>query len=132
MPAYNFQTRFADLVQSGKKRQTIRQANRGAYPGATAYLFTGQRTKQCRKLGEGRVTGVWPIEIGRHACGEPYASILYSKLEYKNIVPSSHLVHSDLDKLAKEDGFTTGEEMVTWFEARYGLPFSGFLHQWEL
>jgi len=121
MPAYNFKKQFAPVVESGQKRQTIRQTARGAHRGAIAYLYTGQRTSSCRKLGEGTITDVLPIEIGRHACGEPYASIT------ENGKPA-HIVHSDLDALAIDDGFKTGEEMVEWFSAQYGLPFAGYLH----
>lgn len=123
MPAYNFQKRFAPAVERGEKRQTIRRTMKGAQPGARAYLYTGQRTAYCRKLGEGTITSVLPIEIGRHGCGEPYASITEDG-------KPSHVVHGDLDALARLDGFQTGEEMVEWFAAQYGLPFTGFLHQW--
>lgn len=124
MPAYNFQKHFAPLVESGQKRQTIRQTAKGATRGATAYLYTGQRTAQCRKLGEGTITDVLSIEIGRHACSEPYASIA----EYDG--RRTHLVHEGLDALARADGFANGEEMAEWFAAQYGLPFTGYLHQW--
>lgn len=124
MPAYNFQSRFADLVEGGHKRQTIRQTSKGAKRGATAYLYTGQRTSSCRRLGEGTITDVRPIEIGRHACSEPYACI--TERDGKK----THLAHEQLDSLAREDGFANGEEMAAWFAAQYGLPFSGYLHEW--
>ena len=79
MPAYNFQARFAPLVESGQKRQTIRRTAKCAMPGATAYLYTGQRTEHCRKIGEGTITDVLRIEIGRHACSEPYADLIRRK-----------------------------------------------------
>lgn len=125
MPAYNFKSQFAPLVESGQKRQTIRQtARKGATRGATAYLYTGQRTANCRKIGEGTITEVLPIEIGRHACSEPYACI--TERDGKR----THLVHEHLDSLARDDGFASGEEMAEWFAAQYGLPFCGYLHQW--
>lgn len=123
MPAYNFQKRFAPAVERGEKRQTIRRTMKGARPGAQAYLYTGQRTAYCRKLGEGMITGVLPIEIGRHGCGEPYACITEQGKQ-------ALIVHGDLDALARDDGFEAAEEMVEWFAAQYGLPFTGFLHQW--
>lgn len=116
--------RTAPLVESGQKRHTIRQTAKGAARGATAYLCTGQRTAHCRKLGEGTITDVLPIEIGRHACSEPYASI--TERDGKR----THLAHEHLDSLAKADGFANGEEMAEWFAAQYGLPFAGYLHQW--
>ncbi len=112
MPAYNFKQQFAPLVESGQKRQTIRQTAKG------------QRTAQCRKLGEGTITDVLPIEIGRHACSEPYASITERDGKL------THLAHEHLDSLARADGFANGEEMAEWFADQYGLPFTGYLHQW--
>lgn len=126
MPAYNFQKRFAPLVESGRKHQTIRLTAKGARRGATAYLYTGQRTKQCRKLGEGTITDVLPIEIGRSAHGEPYVTVTKAD-DWR-----THFMYDALDTLARNDGFSDGEEMVQWIEGRYGLPFAGYLHQWEL
>lgn len=123
MPAFNFHKRFAAAVESGVKRLTIRHTARGAKRDDRAYLYTGQRTLSCRKLGEGKITDVLPIEIGRTACGEPYAAITRGNKQ-------EHLAHRDMDNLAKDDGFLSGEEMVAWFEGEYELPFSGFLIQW--
>ncbi len=126
MPAYNFTKRFSPAVESGDKTQTIRATDKKALPGQAAHLFTGQRTKACRRLGLGTLISVSPIEIGRHACGEPYAVLNPSSLR------PTHLVHFDLDRFAKADGFQTGEEMVEWFAAQYVLPFNGFLHIWKM
>lgn len=49
MVAFNFMPQFAPLVASGTKTQTIRQTAR-AKPGDRLQLYTGQRTKACRKL----------------------------------------------------------------------------------
>ena len=126
MPAYNFQARFAALVESGRKQQTIRQTAKGAKPGATAYLYTGQRTANCRKLGEGVITEVRQIEIGRNGCGEPYANVTGPD------GVARHVVHKHLDALAEADGFSSRAEMIEWFEAQYGLPFRGYLHEWSI
>jgi len=121
MPAYNFQARFAPLVRAGLKKTTIR--GRAAKVGTTAYLFTGQRTRNCIRLGQGTITSCHPIEIGRSAHGEPYASI--------EGVKHSYLLHVGLDQLAKADGFETAAEMTDWFDAQYGLPYKGFLIGWD-
>lgn len=75
MPALNFKTEWADAVELGArcangipatatagiaKRTTIRKPGR-AQPGETLHLFTGQRTKQCRKLGTTLCLAVTPI-----------------------------------------------------------------------
>lgn len=64
-----------------------------------------------------------PIEIGRNANGMPYACI--SDEDNKAILSCS-----DLDVLARDDGFQDAEEMVVWMSDAYGLPFNGFLHKW--
>lgn len=53
MPGYNFQARFAPKVLGGTKATTIR--GRAATVGSTAYLFTGQRTSACARLGQGEI-----------------------------------------------------------------------------
>jgi hypothetical protein len=52
MVAYNFKPQFAPLVEAGTKLQTIRaeRRSRHAAPGEAIQLYTGMRTKACRKL----------------------------------------------------------------------------------
>lgn len=52
MVAYSFKKQFADIVESGKKLHTIRapRKNGHAKPGQNLQLYTGMRTKVCRKL----------------------------------------------------------------------------------
>ena len=65
MPLIGFKKEFADLVESGAKRQTIRAPRkRPIKVGDTLYLYTGLRTKQCRKLGEGRCYQVIRVDLG--------------------------------------------------------------------
>ena len=55
MPALNFKKEFADKVASGEKRQTIRalrKDGKNPRPGQKLYLYTGMRTKYCRKCGD--------------------------------------------------------------------------------
>lgn len=122
MPAYNFQKQFAPLVESGQKCQTIRKTNKGAKVGDTAYLYYGQRTKQCRKLGEGTITEIRSITILctglQQAIGAWVGNIWYEDRA--------------LNCLAQDDGFESGEAMVAWFADLYGLPFHGYLHKWTL
>jgi hypothetical protein len=77
MPAYNFKRAFADAVRAGvgqafaarhpevrPKRQTIRKRRkRRTRAGETLYLYVGQRTKRCEKLGEATCRAVVPIVI---------------------------------------------------------------------
>ena len=127
MPAYNFKKQFAPQVESGDKTCTIRATDKGAKVGDTAYLYYGQRTKQCRKLGEGTITGVWPITIWLTSLGKPLAEIQYPEMFKPMLYFGYHI-----DNLAKQDGFQDADEMVSFFAKQYGLPFNGFLHKWTL
>lgn len=115
MPAVNFQARFAPEVESGAKRQTIRRTRR-AKVGDALKLYTGQRTRQCRLLGVGRVTSVCAVVIdstGLYIDGQRLDAI------------SAYAV-------AVQDGFASFATMCDWFRETYGdLPFNGWLHQWE-
>ena len=121
MPALNFQARFAQLVKSGKKCQTIRKRRRDGRdpkPGDTLYLYTGMRTKRCRKLREAICTSVGPVEIN----GPAFGGLLIGSLMGSDVKP---------DTFAKRDGFKNFEEMVEWFDKVYGLPFEGLVIRWE-
>ena len=129
MPAYNFQDRFATLVETGKKLTTIR--GREALIGSTAYLFTGMRTKECRRLGAGRIVECVPISVGYQQNGIPCV-----------MLASRSLTLDDAEQLALDDGFVDAFEMMDWFSETYKnggdklgceeVVFSGFLIKWEL
>ena len=129
MPAYNFQARFAPLVESGQKLTTIR--GREAKVGATAYLFTGMRTKQCHRLGQGVITSCRPIALGFQQNGMPRASLGAFKLG-----------QAWLADVASHDGFASARELVQFFAETYNQNkqcgdggynvYSGFLITWAL
>lgn len=51
MVAYSFQAQFADSIADLTKRQTVRgYRKRHARPGEALQLYTGMRTKYCRKI----------------------------------------------------------------------------------
>jgi hypothetical protein len=118
---FNFQARFAPLVESGAKTQTIRKTCR-AKPGDTLYLYTGARTKACRKLGEGRCVSVVSVAIDDHG----------RTLVAGNIVAPMLFDPTCAENFAKADGFDSYADMVEWFRKQHGLPFSGYLYRWEL
>lgn len=115
MPAFNFKGRFAGAVAGGEKRQTIR-AKRKNRPrvGQTAYCYYGMRGKGCRLLGEWRITAVCDITI--------------EQLSVR--IDGEELLDSELDGLARDDGFADIAEMLNWFRAAHGLPFRGDLIMW--
>jgi len=122
MPLYNFQKQFAAAVESGEKRQTIR-AKRKNRPqvGQTAFLYTGARTKACRKLGEAEIVEVCPVLIGSKGLIINYGEDIGECIENEP---------QDIDYFAREDGFKDWPEMRDWFLKTHGLPFEGDLIKW--
>jgi len=116
MPALNFQGRFAPLVESGEKTQTIRPLRkRPICAGDMLHLYTGMRTRACRKLGEGLCYMVSPITVTADCC------YLYGFL----------VSNVRAERIAQRDGFGSWRELAAWFKAQYGLPFNGVLIRWE-
>ena len=135
MPAINFQPRFAELVESGRKTQTIRKSNRFKV-GDTVQLYTGQRTKQCRKLGEGVVEGIYPFRITRATrLGLSRRKVLAffrkGARHFSNQGERKNSTQLALE-IAMADGFADAEEMGDFFEKLHGLPFDGWLIKWRL
>jgi hypothetical protein len=124
MIAINFKAKFADLVATGKKTQTIRRTNRFKV-GDTLQLYTGQRTKECCKLGEAVVTRISRVNIHEESI---CTAILGDTIDW-----GGNISTKTLDYFAQEDGFKDFEEMKAFFVAQYGdLPFEGYLIQWKL
>ncbi|MBD2429218.1 ASCH domain-containing protein [Phormidium sp. FACHB-1136] len=126
MVAYNFKPQFAPLIASGQKCQTIRALGkrRHARAGDTLQLYTGQRTRSCRKLLDTVCTDAISIVMHPHKMGEVVTGL------------SIYLGHAEcaldaasVDALAKADGFESISEFVDFFRER--LPFEGVLIQWR-
>ena len=115
MVAYSFQGRFADAVASGAKRQTIRAARkrRHARAGEMLQLYTGMRTKACRKLRDA-------------VCVKSTYCAIYDE----SITTGDH-PPADLDEFAQRDGFADFADMTDWFREMHGLPFIGQLIVWK-
>lgn len=122
-----FKPRFAALVESGVKRQTVRPVpKRIPKPGDTLSLraWTGQpyRSKQ-RVLREAVVEKVERVVIGAH--GALPVCIIPLSTDVLNYWPNA-------ETFAQRDGFTSWPEMRAWFEANHGLPFEGVVIYWRL
>lgn len=119
MPALNFQSQFAEAVERGEKRQTIRaprKDGRDPKPGETLHLYTGMRTKACRKLCERRCTSVTPVVID------------YNSVQLNG---GTYLLTAARENFARADGFADWTAMRQWFERTHGLPFFGFAISWD-
>lgn len=117
MVAFNFMERWADDVESGRKRSTIR-ARKRARPGDTLQLYTGQRTKKCRKLRDAVCAAVNEISIDVH--GQFVAIRINGDL----------LPKEQARAIAIADGFDGVSAFAQFFDDNYGLPFRGWLHTW--
>ncbi len=116
MPLLGYKKQFADLVESGKKRQTIRATRKRPFKvGDRLYHYYGLRTKVCRKLLESDCLVAADIVID----------------EKKNIsVNDNRLSESSSEALAHGDGFSELEDFIDFFKTEHGLPFKGQLIIW--
>jgi len=116
MALINFQKRFADDVEAGIKRQTIRAPRkRPIKVGEILYLYTGVRTKQAHKLKEVICKSVENITIW----------------DYEILIGGVSLYSIDhLHNFAISDGFEDYHDMMKWFRKTHSLPFNGQLIKW--
>lgn len=121
MPSLNFQKQFAARIKSGAKRCTIRAPRRREIrAGDILFLFTGMRTKSCRKLKVVKCRQVVPIRIA--LLPDNHFPII--EVECRILSARSAL------SLAHRDGHPTLAQFVTFFEKTHGLPFTGTLISW--
>lgn len=116
MPAINFRKEFAPMVESGVKRQSIRPCGKRRFKvGDTLYLYVGQRTKACRKLGEVKCIRVDSIRIWP---------------DWKEVVVNDILLDlSQVDELAQLDGFRDRYAFFSFFR-EFGDDFDGQIISW--
>src|ERR1700721_2882466 len=105
MVAFNFQPQFVPLIVARTKTQTIRQRAR-AKPGDRLQLYTGQRTKACRKLLD----------------PDPICTLVdYVGIRPEYLTLGNAKKHAgDADAFAVRDGFEGYDDMVVWFVDVYG------------
>lgn len=119
MVAYSFQERFAPLVEARTKTQTIRALRkRHARFREPVQLYTGMRTRACRKLADPDPIcfSLDDVGIGRDRFW------LIGRPDFDAI---------ERDWVARLDGFEDFSEMRDWFGGTYGLPFRGVMIRWR-
>lgn len=114
MVAINFSAQFAGLVERGEKRQTIRRGKK-CEPGDALQLYTGQRTKACRKLRDA-------------VCRD----VTYVGLTKRGVTLGDvRRFPRDVDEFARLDGFENYAAMWAWFSDRYKTnSFTGHIIRW--
>lgn len=119
MVAFNFQSNFSAPIESQQKIQTVRSKQR-AFAGDVLQLYTGQRTKLCRRLLPGKTVVCAVSDYCHLAPGE----ITFGD---KSLHPEN------LDDFARMDGFCDYNEMMAWFQERYNQRhFVGWVHRWRI
>lgn len=117
------------IVASRPKLQTIRAVGRRrhARPGETLQLYTGMRTKQCFKIGDGQCVRVDPIRI--HVEG--------GRISICPGTPDERTFDKtvELDAFAQRDGFADWADMREFWREEHGDlkrlgPFVGVLIMW--
>jgi hypothetical protein len=106
MPALNFKAQFVELILSGEKCQTIRKHRvKEINAGDKLYLYTGMRTKNCKKIAEA-------------ICTEAYYT---------------HVSEAISENYAQRDGFKNAKECIDFFKKQYGdLPLDMRLIRWKI
>lgn len=129
MVALNFIKQFADDVESGKKNRTIRKSGKRKPPrvGDALQLFTGMRTRSCRKLADAICTNVRDIKV-IPKYGEVH---IRQQREINWFVFDSD---KSLGQLSSLDGFKSIEDFFAFFEKDLNASgaFEGYLIEWEL
>ena len=115
MTAFSFKPYMAPKILDGTKLSTIRSTKR-CEVGDTMQLYTGMRTKKCKKLKDVVCIGVAPIMIR-----EPDIWAIIGKIE-GNIHPAN--------VLHLQEGFKNAQEFLEFFRQEYGLPYRGWIHAW--
>jgi hypothetical protein len=130
MTALNFKKQFASRVELGlkqpdhpkAKRQSIRamrKDGRDPQVGDTLYLYTGMRTKACRKLGEAKCAVSEPIVIKKNH------QILIVHTDVIEMLSAEKIT-----ELVKADGFETEDAFFDFFKKTHGFPFYGMIYKW--
>lgn len=115
MPALNFKKQFVDLIQSGKKSQTIRSTRKRPFkPDDILYLYTGMRTTNCKPIGVFTCASVADIEISGYL--------------RKVTINGKELTKEEIVSLAKEDGFANAKKFFDFFGDSF---FAGQLIRWN-
>lgn len=127
MNCFSFQPRFVEPILAGTKDQTIRFPRKVPPKiGGTMHLFTGMRTKACKKIATVTCTEILTIEIS------PFLFKGYVHLTAANDDTSILSEDWQLEAFAKRDGFFSWDDMcIFWQETHGALLFQGEVYRWD-
>lgn len=119
---FNFKREFVPDVESGKKRQTIRQTRkdkRRPVPGDIAKCYTGLRTRNTRLL--------------RTSTVEECLAVRMHFDDGVIVIDGRKLEMAEAGDFARADGFPSVSNMLRWFKEQYGPgDFEGFCALWAV
>jgi hypothetical protein len=117
MVAYNFKAEFAERVEQRQKLTTIRALGkrRHAKPGDRIQLYTGQRTKGCRKLTKRDPICVFSLPVTIRDAAHLVQIVRAETLE---------MVYSpwEQDAIAQLDGFKHSGDLRSFFVGSFDQP----------
>jgi len=118
----NFVMELAPLIELGRIPHTIRPYRsdaRDPQPGDLLYLYTGRNTPGSRLL---------RTEVCEYVVA---ITILPTFGTLAQVLLGSEMLDAvKVESLAQANGFSDSEMMITYYQALYGLPFSGNLIGW--
>jgi len=118
----NFKRQFAQAVEDGTKRQTIRGTRKdGRRPqvGDVACCYTGLRTRSSRHLVDGPVVRCRAVRIDCEDNGTL-------------VIDGALIAGQDREAFAQADGFATWWDMLSFFKEQYmQATFEGWCVEWS-
>ncbi|AJF00060.1 ASCH domain-containing protein [Pandoraea apista] len=123
MHLLNFQSRFEQLIISGRKPHTIRAKRvdgRDPQPGDVLRLYVGLRSSRARIISQ---------EVCEYVSDIQFLPPLADRVP-QVFIGDRLLDESQVEALAYADGFQGWREMVDFIADQYGLPFTGNLIGW--
>lgn len=118
MGLYNFQKRFVPMIESGRKKHTIRARRKHRdKPGDICHLYTGLRTKAARLIKRSPCVKVEEIEI------------VGDEANPTVIIEGDELNRDERERLAYCDGFDSFKDMAEFWKGR--IPFLGDITHWQ-
>jgi hypothetical protein len=127
MVAYSFNPRFIEPIRQGLKTQTIRSYSeaRQPRPGQLLQLYTGMRTKHCRRiLPDVPCLTVMKVQI----------TFAFDQEWVIDKITTDNVRVRDLDDFAIRDGFTDRYDMSAFWRAYHpeatATGFDGILIEW--
>ena len=123
MSLLGFKAQFAGPVERREKRQTIRAKVNGHVIGRPIQLYTGLRTKACRKLVADDPVCTSIEGIGIKPPGHGWLGQV--------ILDGLSLTQAQIADMARLDGFDDVAAFFEFFRQPEGDAFEGFLIRWD-